>query len=132
MPISCEFPQTTLDLTESERATFINLCGYDALLEVVSIEEFPEFLLKLGRYEAGLTVMVLQDGLPVEVLPYGSEILLSFTTPQAREQASFAIVYWDPAANNGAGDWVSQQVPVVNGQAEITVNFTGTFFLVSN
>jgi hypothetical protein len=132
VPISCEFPFTTLELTESERAVFINLCGYEALIEGLTEAEFPEAIRGSADFQAGMTVVVLQDGLPVEVLPTGSEILLSFSIPQALAQASLAIVYWDPAASNGTGDWVSEQVSVVNGRAELKVNFTGSFFLVSN
>ena len=78
-----------------------------------------------------MTVMVMKGEQPVEVLPDGSKILLSFTIPETLQQESFSIVYWDAKVEDGTGGWVAQEIPVLNGRAEITVNFTGMFFLIS-
>jgi hypothetical protein len=131
LPISCEYSSTTLVLTENERVTFMNLCGYEALLQVVPEAEYPEALLELGEFEVGLTVVVLEGGEPVMDLPDGSAITLSFSVPEAWQTGSFSIVFWDTDAHDGTGGWVAQAVQVESGLAEITVDFTGTFFLVT-
>ncbi len=131
LPISCEYPQTTLELSETQWATFINLCGYDALLDSVVAGDVPEGLLESSEFVSGLTVALFMEDEPVDILPDGSQITLSFAVPAGQYDKSFTILYWDAEAVNGIGGWSTQAVPVVDGLVEITFNFTGTFFLLS-
>jgi hypothetical protein len=83
-------------------------------------------------------------------------ITLSFDIPEGMEGEEFAILFWDPEANGGQGDWVelplahsfgesqfplhpedpddprtSSGVSIVDGKVTVTVIFPGVFVLVT-
>jgi parallel beta-helix repeat protein len=108
------------------------LCGYSASMTSTA---------------NSLTIAILQDGTPLDVLPGDASFVLSFAIPQGM-QAPYTILYWDPTLNGGAGNWmvlpdhpgllhegdartVLQGVTQVGNFVRVQVNFTGTFVLVS-
>ena len=127
--IDCLNPLTILQLSNRDRAVFSGLCGYEAALTSES-QGSVESLGSGVTFLKGMTISVLEDGSPAQVLPGNGQVTVSFVIPPDAQGKSLSILYWDPAANSGAGGWV--EVPmVVNGdRAEATVNHGGTFILV--
>ncbi len=114
----------------------------------------PEFV-------SALQFGLMDGGQPVTVLTNGGSLKLAFKLPEdAKASDHFAILYWDPSANGGAGGWVElpgfaarpggtplvfalhphaepddlmrilSGVRQLGGYAKATVNFTGVFVLV--
>lgn len=107
------------------------------------------------RFISALNVSVDQDGQPLIVEEEGGYFVVSFKIPEGMENEHFSILFWDPSANNGAGDWVElprQQVGGAiplhpgaqdgmlilrgvyreDGYVRVKVNFTGTFVLIAH
>jgi hypothetical protein len=151
--LTCEAPKSILRLPNGDQASFFGLCGYAASLIVISGEEWPEPvadpLVALSSMEVGL----YRDGHPVDVLPAGTGLLLSFVLPEASLDRGYAILYWDPQGK----EWIAlptleeadyTAVPldpespddprtvlsgideVEGGRINVMVNFTGLFVLV--
>jgi hypothetical protein len=101
---------------------------------------------------AGLVVTAGES----DLLPTGSWMQLCFKIPDGMEGKHFAILYWDTAANGGAGGWIEMPMNQFGGQVFslhpdtpedgmkilegvyqkgnsicVKVNFTGTFILVA-
>jgi hypothetical protein len=127
------------------------------LVEHLAEDELPGELPPGPEFLSALTVSGTDaDGNPIEVLPPGAAMLVSFDIPEGMENARFAILFWDEAANEGAGDWVElpreqlgmgplplhPDTPEDNmlilrgvredeGKVTVKVNFTGTFVLIA-
>jgi hypothetical protein len=112
-------------------------------------------------FVSGLQFGLQVGGVPVTVLTDGGSIKLAFKLPEdAKPSDHFAILYWDPSANGGAGGWTELPAyaahldgsPLVfalhpgaspddlmrilsgtrtlGGMVKATVNFPGVFVLV--
>jgi hypothetical protein len=119
-------------------------------------EELPGRLGAGTQFVAGLTYgMTGLDGAVITVNPDGT-FTIKFKIPEDSHVRLYEILYWDPTANNGAGAWITlpprkfghqgellnpsdstdariveKGVRQENGYVTVTVNFTGTFVLVS-
>lgn len=146
--LGCDGPATLLltDTDGTQTAFNATLCGYKASLDMVGSAALPSGLPEGRVYAAGVTLVVQNGGTNVDVLPEGVFITVSFPKP-GDLAASFAVEYWDARANGGAGGWVELPFsgPIAEGDArtviygavevdgmiQVTVNFAGTFILVS-
>jgi hypothetical protein len=127
--LSCTAPSTVLEMAGFE-VTFTNLCGYSALLDETPEGGLPAAFPGGDAYVGGINITLLQNGVPVSILPAGASITLSFDLPVGITGETLAILYWDPTANGGTGGWVEQSVSVENGQVLVAVDMPGTFVLV--
>ncbi|MEZ0396360.1 MAG: hypothetical protein ABWK53_08050 [Anaerolineales bacterium] len=116
--------------------------------------ELPGPIATGPRFVSAINISLEQDGQPVLVDKEGGYFVVSFKIPEGMEDWHFAILFWDPSANNGAGDWVElppQQVggPIPlhpgsddgmlilrgvyreDGYVRVKVTFTGTFALIA-
>jgi hypothetical protein len=139
---------TTLELTNGNRAIFNNsMCGFSASLTDMKEGELPAKLAE-GKYTSGMTVSLSQDKdkKTVDLLPSNTTLTISLKLPADVKDKKFAIVYWDPKAKNGAGAWLDLPMngPDSNGRKtigsvtitpdgylQVTLNFTGSFVLVT-
>ena len=150
--IDCVNPASvTLQLDSSARALFTGLCGYDALLERqpktgAGFKELPAGLV----YLSGMNVSIHKEDNPVEPLPNGASLTVSFNIPESYQAGQLSILYWDAAA----GEWVKlplqelkdgkpvssslkdgsdaiilDGVHTAGGRLEVTLNFSGIFVL---
>jgi hypothetical protein len=140
--------------------TFVKFgCPFEGsvFLEGLLEEELPGPLGAGAEFVSAITYgMTDLEGLEVLVNPDGT-ITLKFKIPEDSNARAYDILYWDTSANNGAGAWVTlpqykigqpQAVALNPGDPEdgrlitrgvkqqgdfvtVTVNFTGTFVLVS-
>jgi Ca2+-binding RTX toxin-like protein len=153
VPLSCEAPKSILRLPDGDQATFFGLCGYSASLTAVPDEGMPQPvadpLVALSSMEVGL----FREDVPVEILPDGTALALSFVLPETGPDRDYSMLYWDPQEE----EWLElptleeagyMPVPldperpensrvVVSGLDEVggarmnvMVNFTGLFVLV--
>ncbi|NPV57945.1 MAG: hypothetical protein HPY76_14920, partial [Anaerolineae bacterium] len=157
--LDCQLPYMILRLANGDEAIFRGLCGYRATLDAQPVESIAmlEPLPEEG-FASGMMVSVLKEEKPVDPLPDGGMVTVSFLIPQAWQGKQLTILYWDPALNGGKGDWMalpdqvtSQGVvmpevlnPGDGGDArwvysgventgsrvEATLNFSGVFTLV--
>jgi len=97
----------------------------DATLNSVTDDNLPGSLPKNTNYVSALTAQVINGGIPLEALP--AEMIISFLIPADMPDANLAIMYW-----NG-GEWVeiAGGYKTADGRFEVSVNFTGSFMLVS-
>ncbi len=116
--------------------------------------ELPGPIATGPRFVSAINVSVEQDGQPIIVEKEGGYFIVSFKIPEGMEGQHFSILFWDPSANNGAGDWVElprQQaggaIPLhpgsndgmlilrgvyqEDGYVRVKVNFTGVFALIA-
>jgi hypothetical protein len=140
--------------------TFVKFgCPFDGsmTLEGLLEEELPGSLGAGAEFVSAISYGMLDpNGVEVLVNPDGT-ITLKFKIPEGSNARAYDILYWDSSANNGAGAWVTlpqykigqpQAVSLNPGDLEdgrlitrgvkqvgdyvtVTVNFTGTFVLVS-
>jgi hypothetical protein len=140
--------------------TFVKFgCPFDGsmTLEGLLEEELPGTLGAGAEFVSAISYgMTDPEGLEVLVNPDGT-ITLKFKIPEDSNARAYDILYWDTSANSGLGAWVTlpqykigqpQAVALNPGDPEdgrlitrgvkqqgdyvtVTVNFTGTFVLVS-
>jgi len=128
----------------------------DSLAQEIGVDGLPATLPPGPDFVAAVSVGMTTDGQPVSSLGADSSVTISFDIPEGMDGKKFYILYWDPAAKDGQGDWIElplQQFPasefplnppipddnrtvlsgvqVVDGQVTATVNFPGTFALVA-
>jgi hypothetical protein len=97
-----------------------------------------------------------EEGNPVPFMDEGGLLTLSFVIPEELLGKRLSIVYWDPTANDGQGDWIELPLDQFGGQSfplhpddpddgrkicsglersgdtvSVTVNFPGVFALVA-
>jgi hypothetical protein len=140
---------TTLELDNGNRAIFNNsMCGFSASLTDLKAGELPAKLAAGNTYTSGMTVSLSQDkeNKTVELLPSGTTLTISLKLPADVKDKKFAIIYWDPKAKNGAGDWldlpmngadkngrktIGSVITTADGYLQVSLNFTGSFVLVT-
>jgi hypothetical protein len=97
----------------------------DASLTPVSENGLPGNLSEGNNFVSSFTAQVIKDGINLEPLP--ASMIVSFVIPEDMLDADLSILYW-----NGT-EWA--EVPgaykTADGRFEASVNFTGTFILIS-
>lgn len=139
---------TTLELSNGNRAIFNNpMCDFSASLTELQESDLPARLAS-GSFASGMTVSLSQDKdqQAIELLPSGTTLTLLLKLPADAQSKKFDIIYWDPKAKNGAGDWLALPLekadangrrtiggvtPTADGYLQVTLNFTGSFVLVA-
>ncbi len=114
-----------------------------------------------GFVSGHTTLLTTDSGTPEKVITSGGALVLSLDVPKAEAHKTIAILFWDPSLKDGAGDWFELPAyavdqhgnPVISflhkdapqdqmlilkgvrlmedGRVEVTVNFPGTFVLVT-
>jgi hypothetical protein len=129
-------------------------CPIDVEITVAAVEKdkLPGDAPKSVEVVSGLEVTAGDSNM----LPEGSSMQVCFAIPEGMEGKHFAILYWDPTANDGVGGWIELPVNQFGGQVFALhpdtpedgmrilegvyqssscvcarVNFTGTFILVA-
>jgi hypothetical protein len=145
--LGCALP-STLETPNGYKVEFLSiLCGYQAsLTEEITSSELPAPV--TGTFSGGLTVNLVQGGTPQNILPGGANARFSIPMPAGSNAADYKVMFWDANLNNGVGGWVelpatpgnlspqdSQHqviagLSIVNGFAQFTTNFVGTFVIV--
>jgi hypothetical protein len=124
----------------------------EVTVAVVAAEDLPAAPPVSVTLVAGLVVTAGD----VNPLPEGASVQMCFAIPEGMEGKQFAILYWDPTADSGAGGWIELPKNEFGGQVYplhpdtpedgmlilegvyrcgncvcARVNFTGTFILVA-
>jgi hypothetical protein len=134
-------------------------CPFDgsSITETLDEGHLPHTLPTGSIFVSAQSVGLTADGQPVEALTDGATLTINFVIPEGMNARRFSIMFWDPAANNGAGGWVElpvahfgnpafplhpddpndprmilSGVQVVDGKVTVTVNFPGVFTLVAH
>ncbi len=161
VPMDCvTYDGTMLILPDGSKAILVCEINGQATLTTQHGEDLPAPLPAGLTLVSGMTIGLEKDGNPVTVVTEGGYITLSFPIPADKPDAHYTILYWDPAAKGGAGDWVElppyetrldgtpighslhpkaepddhmrilSGVRTVGDHVKATVNFTGLFILV--
>lgn len=110
-----------------------NLCTYNVSLGVV-----PAGVAVGIDHLSGveLTLTLLLGDTAISQLPPDTSMQLFFEIPEGLAGHEFVVMYWDPSAKNGEGDWIELQTTVENGRAVVVltpdspVTFPASFALV--
>jgi hypothetical protein len=114
-----------------------NLCNYNTTMGIVSAE-IPAGI----DYLSGLEITLMLGNSVVTQMPPRTSMQLFFeipeemATPDELAKHEFAVMYWDPFAKNGGGEWVELETTVVNGQVVVLITpgtpvvFPASFVLV--
>ena len=149
--LSCTYPLTILQLPNGDRVLFYDLCSYAGKLTSKTAAELPGALPAGAAYASAMDVAVSRSGTGLDLLPNGQTMTVSFVIPDELAGKQFAILYWDPKANNNAGGWVELAnkpgsiypddpdevrrltigVHSGDGRIKTTVNFSGLFVLIT-
>jgi hypothetical protein len=157
VPQDCE--QYSGTLLKFETGTSVQVdCPFDgeSNMSAVDKDKLPQQLPFGPDFVSALSVDLTKDGEPLEDPSIDGEVTISFKIPEDLQGGHFSIMYWDPTANDGAGDWVElplaqfggaefplypdnpddtrtilSGVQVVGDTVTVTVNFPGIFALVS-
>jgi hypothetical protein len=132
-------------------------CPFDGTGEVTDTPEvnLPDDLPVGLTFADAVTVALDSEGNPITVLDDGL-ITLTFKIPEELMGKRFSILYWDPTAKDGQGDWIELPFDQFGGAyfplypdnpddgrllcsgfkqsgdtVTVTVNFPGTFVLVA-
>jgi hypothetical protein len=150
--IPCDVTSFELTLPNLDKAKYIGLCDYQAELLRVVKNEMPENLPEGDTFISSFTANLLENSVVQDVVPTGGSIVVEFVIPDEYKGKTLVMLYWDPDANLGLGEWI--EVPVVgseatfdaqndakqvlvgvtiseDGRSYATVNFSGTFVLVA-
>ncbi len=159
VPLSCSARSTRLLLDSGDYAEFAGLCSYRAILTQLSLPALPVPIPSDRAVASAVEVVLLDHESLLGVLPDGAGLTVSFAAHPEITLTGFQILYWDPALNEGAGDWVqlpaedlmsgTEPVPLHPDQIEdgrrivrgvhltsagtvgVSLNFTGVFVLVA-
>jgi hypothetical protein len=133
VPVSCDQAANfTLRLENENEARFTCNVGEEAGLVEEFAETLPDPLPTGDDFVWGLTTIVLTNGESVLNLPSDAFITVSFVIPAEYAGRSLAILYWDETLNNGQGDWVEIEDPLLkDGRLSAIVTFTGMFVLTA-
>jgi hypothetical protein len=160
--LDCQaYAGTGLILPNGGRATLVCPVSGEATLESLTDGGLPGSLPPGRTFVSGIDVGLTEQGAPVQAILDGGYITLTFPIPEGWEDASLAILYWDPTANGGAGGWAELPpyalqpdgtpmvhrlhpdsdpadgmeilggVRVLGGSVKIAVNFPGIFVLAA-
>lgn len=123
--------ETTLQLPNGNGVMFSAGAGTSASIVDILEDALPDDLPSGANFVAGISAAVFNGVAPVQSLPAGETLTVTFDIPAGMEGETFAILYWDATLNGGLGGWAEAGGEVVDGQVVVTVNFTGTFVLVT-
>jgi hypothetical protein len=113
------------------QVSFANLCGHSAELTEAPEGSLSGALPNGHKFIGGIDIALLQNGNYVNTLPQDASITLSFNLPAGMTGENLVILFWDAAANGGAGAWVEKSISVVDGKVTLTISdMPGTFVLV--
>jgi hypothetical protein len=129
--------------------------GYNTL-KGLNEEDLPGPLGAGADFIAGLSLGLLDPDQAIITINEDGTLTITFLIPEGSRARGYDILYWDPAANNGAGAWVTlpqhqfgQRPTALNpddpmdgrriksgvrqkgDSVSVTVNFTGVFVLVA-
>jgi hypothetical protein len=123
--LSCDNPINTLVTPRDVHVTFKNLCGYQVFVIDESEGDLNSRLPILSApYRGGVTITLLQDGIEIDTLPVGSEIVLSFPISDEEMDQEFAIQYWDGT------QWIELDgIAIGFERVEVLTKYIGTFVL---
>ena len=140
---------STLRTPHGIKVEFLSvLCGYQVSLAEEQAETLPGTL--TGTFHHGITLQILSSNNPLDLVPENAFVRISFPMPENSKVEDYSVMYWNVALNNGIGGWmelplttgklnpdnnldvrqVLSGLQIVNGFAQITVNFPGTFVIV--
>ena len=142
---ACEAQNANLELANGDKATLGGLCSGSMALNAVTADGLPGALTEGETFVDGLVTSY--NGESNALLPEGGSIVVTMTVPEGVDTANLTVLYWDA----GAGAWV--EVPLAgnesafsasnggvvisgvvfndDGTLSFTVNFSGTFVVVS-
>jgi hypothetical protein len=123
--ISCIDPAISILNPPGAKITFVNLCGYQAILDDMLGDGLPNPLPEGTSFVNGVTITVLQDGEQIDPLPSGSSFLLGLPTPSSSGN-EFAVLFW-----NGSKWTELSGQSTEDGFFDLTSTQTGTFILVT-
>jgi hypothetical protein len=107
VPLDCEnYAGTVLILPNGDRVTLVCPVSGEATLESLPGGGLPGPLPPARTFISGVDVGLTDGGAAVQALTEGGYITLVFPIPEDWEEASLAVLYWDPTADDGAGGWV--------------------------
>ncbi|MCX6068795.1 MAG: hypothetical protein NT121_24100, partial [Chloroflexi bacterium] len=125
--LSCTDTPTTL-MQSGFQVALASLCGYSTIVDQTVEVSMPGNLPDSNSFVGGINLTILQDGNPVNVLPDGAIIILSFEIPAGMSGESLALLYWDSAA----GAWVEKSATVEDGKlVAFNIEAPGTFVVVN-
>jgi hypothetical protein len=158
-PVAQDCENTSGTLLEFENGTSVKVgCPFsgESQIEAVEKDKLPHELPVGPNFVSAVSVDLTKDGQHVEGMTEGGKITLSFKIPADMKNGHFSILYWDPNAKDGAGDWVELPLDQFGGAefplnpddpndkrtifsglevhgdtVTVTVNFPGVFALVS-
>jgi parallel beta-helix repeat protein len=120
--IDCTGPSMSVQIGDVQ-VVFTGLCGYEAVVDLVLLEEIlPGDLPAGATFVEAAAVALLKDGRPVETLPEGAGILVSFLEHQA---GTSLVLAW------AGSDWIEKDTTVSDGRVRSQVNMPGTFVLAT-
>ncbi|GAB4572928.1 MAG: hypothetical protein Fur0017_25660 [Anaerolineales bacterium] len=125
MELACDGKGTALGVNQFN-ALFSDLCGYSALLNEVTDLSLPGKLPQNNIYVGGVNVMLLQNGEPVENVPDGGIVTLSFDIPDSLAGKTLAILFWDESTNA----WVEMEAAMTDGKLTLTLEKLGSYVVV--
>lgn len=138
---------STLQTSNGYQVEFLAvLCGYQASLTVEQPSVLPAPI--DGTFAGAITVNLVIGGTTQNILPAEAGMRITIPMPAGSSTADYKVMFWNTALNSGAGDWdelpvtlgnlsaedsqhqVISGLTIVNGEAQFTVNFVGTFVIV--
>jgi hypothetical protein len=123
--IDCTNPATYTYIAPNFQVNLINLCSYEALVDVVQAPSLPGELPEGRTLVQAIQVSVRQDGQSVNPLPADAQIAVEFEIPEGQQADEFAILFWDN------GEWVELDGAMTDdGFFSATAEHPGTFVLV--
>lgn len=155
--VNCDdFSATVLILPNGDEVRYTCPGGGMFIIHHLNQGELPAPLAVGPRFVAAMGVDVSQDGAPKIVEEEGGYFLVTFQIPANMADEQFSILYWDPTAKSGEGDWIElprdrfrgesyplhpetpeDEMLILRGVRQqgntvtVKVNFTGTFVLVA-
>jgi Ca2+-binding RTX toxin-like protein len=151
VPLSCDVPVTRLRLPSGNQADFFGLCGYKARIGELALDNLPNAIPTGWQMQSSLRIEVLHGDVPIDLLPPGAEITVSFIQPPMVEEGRPSILFYGGTSDKGSAGWealpdegtesytrrmgdgdsdrlVLRPTQVVGqDRVEVTVNFTGLF-----
>jgi hypothetical protein len=140
---------TTVRTPNGMKAEFLSfLCGYQVSFTEEQAETLPSTI--NGTFLLGATLQIFANNNPLDLVPENTFVRISFPMPENSKAEDYSVMYWNADLNNGNGGWMELPLTagklnpnnnqdarqilsglhIVNGFAQITVNFPGTFVVV--
>ncbi len=102
-----------------------------AVLEAVPEETLPVTLARGDRFVSCLAINVIKGDALVGNWGLDKKATISFSVPTAVANRTLTILYWNLKLESGLGDWSEVATTIVNGRAETSVDYPGTFVLAA-